>query len=117
MMQNITEKLNGLNALVLSGKLLEAFDQYYHDDVVMQENNLPPTIGKDANREREIEFLSKVTDFRNAEVSHVAIGNNVSYVTWTYDYTHADWGIRNYTQVSVQHWKDGKVIREQFYYN
>ncbi len=116
-MQNITENLNNLNALVLSGKMLDAFEQYYHDDVVMQENNAEPTVGKEKNRERETEFLSKITEFRGASVSHIAVGDNVSYATWQYDYTHADWGERNYTQVSVQHWKDGKIIREQFLYN
>jgi ketosteroid isomerase-like protein len=115
-MQNILDQLNHLNELVLSGRVLEAFDQYYHDDVTMQENDQPPTVGKAGNREREIEFLSKVTDFRHASVSHVAVGDHVSYVTWQYDYTHADWGVRNYTQISVQHWKDGKIIREQFFY-
>jgi hypothetical protein len=115
-MHNISENLNNLNALVLSGRMLEAFEQYYHEDVVMQENNADPTEGKQNNREREIEFLSKITEFRNAAVTHVAVGDNVSYAHWTYDYTHADWGVRNYTQVSVQHWKDGKIIREQFLY-
>jgi hypothetical protein len=37
-------------------------------------------------------------------------------VIWKYDYTHKEWGTRDYTQVSVQHWKDGKIIHEQFIY-
>ena len=56
-------------------------------------------------------------EFRNASVLGVAVGDNISYVTWHYDYTHREWGVRNYTQVSVQHWKDGRIIREQFIYS
>jgi len=37
-------------------------------------------------------------------------------VEWHFDYTHKDWGIRNYTQVAVQDWKDGKIVKEKFYY-
>ena len=44
-MQKIQQKLDDLNALVLDGKLLEAFERYYHPEVVMQENEEAPTIG------------------------------------------------------------------------
>ncbi len=115
-MNNLTEKLNDLNQLVLDGKLLEAFDKYYHDDVRMQENSMPPTIGKNANAEREKQFLNDIVEFRNAAVLNMAVSDNVSFVEWKYDYTHKDWGVRNYTQVSKQQWKDGKIIHEQFFY-
>ena len=41
-----------LNQMILSGKALEAFEKFYADDLVMQENDQPPRIGKAANRER-----------------------------------------------------------------
>jgi hypothetical protein len=113
----IQQSLHELNQLVVSGELLGAFEKYYHDDVAMQENNQPPTITKDANRQRELEFLRNIREFRKAEVQAVAIGKDISTVIWTYDYTHEELGVRNYTQVSIQHWKDGKIIKEQFVYN
>jgi hypothetical protein len=112
----IENSLQDLNNLVLSGKLLEAFDKYYHDDVTMQENDLPPTISKDVNRLREIEFLNKVTAFRKAEVKGLGVGDNISFVIWNYDYTHSEWGNRNYSQVAIQEWKEGKIVREKFVY-
>jgi septation ring formation regulator EzrA len=112
----IEQALTDLNSLVLQGKTMEAFEKYYHHDVSMQENAMPPTVSKVANRQREAEFLNSITDFRKAEVKGVAVGDGISYVTWDYDYTHKDWGVRNYSQISVQHWKDGKIIREQFIY-
>lgn len=115
-MNTISEKLNHLNQLVLDGKMMDAFELYYHDDVVMQENAMPPSAGKELNRERELQFLNNVTEFRGARVLDTAVGENVSFVTWHYDYTHKEWGVRNYKQVSVQHWKDGKIINEQFFY-
>src|SRR5688572_22100238 len=115
-MTALMEQIAELNQLVLSGKAMEAFEKFYHDDVVMQENENLPTIGKAANRNREIEFFKNVSEFRQADVKGVAIGDNLSIVIWQYDYTHKDWGVRKYGQVSVQHWKDGKIIREQFFY-
>jgi len=49
-----------LNNMVLSGKALEAFEQFYADDVVMQENNDEPRIGKETNRKFEQEFFSSL---------------------------------------------------------
>jgi hypothetical protein len=112
----IEAALNELNSLVLAGKLMDAFEKYYHNDVQMQKNDLPPTVSKEANRQREQEFLRNVTDFRKAEVKGVAVSGNVAYVIWHYDYTHKEWGVRNYSQVNVQEWKDGKIIKEKFIY-
>ena len=113
----VEQSLEDLNGLVVEGKLLDAFGKYYHDDGTMQENNLPATYTKDANRKRDLEFLDNVTEFRRAEMKGMAIGDNISFVVWKYDYTHKEWGVRDYTQVSVQHWKDGKIIHEQFIYS
>jgi len=33
----------------------------------MQENENIPTIGKEANRKREVEFFSSITEFRSAK--------------------------------------------------
>ena len=112
----IEKAVQEINSLVIEGKLLEAFDKFYHEDVSMQENFLPPTKSKSVNRKREVEFLNNIVEFREAKVNGVGIGDGISYVTWSYDYTHKEWGVKNYTQVSIQHWQDGKIIREQFIY-
>jgi hypothetical protein len=115
-MNTIEKNIQELNDLVLQGKMLDAFEKFYHEDVQMQENENLPVIGKSANRKREIEFLSNIDEFRGASVQEIGAGNDVSFVIWSYDYTHKQWGVRKYTQVSVQHWKDGQIIKEQFFY-
>jgi ketosteroid isomerase-like protein len=45
-----------LIAKVVSGKLLEVFDRYYADDVIMHDNEQPPRIGKAACRVVSLEF-------------------------------------------------------------
>ena len=115
-MTTLFQRITDLNDLVLQGKALEAFDAYYDDNVIMQENENLPTIGKNANRKREEEFFSSIVEFRGAKPLKVTVGENTTMVQWHYDYTHKDWGVRNYTQVSVQEWKEGKIVREQFFY-
>jgi hypothetical protein len=115
-MSSLLEKITDLNDLVLQGKALEAFEKYYHEEVVMQENGNLPTIGKEANRKREEEFFSSILELRGAHPLKVTVGEGITMVQWHYDYTHKDWGVKNYTQVSVQEWQDGKIIKEQFFY-
>jgi hypothetical protein len=115
--EQIENSLKDLNSLVVDGKLLDAFEKYYHEDVAMQENENAPLVGKQVNRQREIEFISNIAEFRGASVKGLAVGDQISFVIWTYDYTHKEWGVRNYTQISVQHWHEGKIIKEQFIYS
>ena len=115
-MTALLEKIDDLNDLVLQGRALEAFEKYYDDNVIMQENESTPTIGKSANRSREIEFFSSITELRAMKPLKVTVGENITMVQWFYDYTHKNWGVRNYSQVSVQEWKNGKIIKEQFFY-
>jgi hypothetical protein len=37
-------------------------------------------------------------------------------VEWHFDYTHKELGVKNFTQVAIQEWKNGKINREKFYY-
>ncbi len=113
---DLLSSINDLNKMVLEGKAMEAFEKYYAENCSMQENNQEPTVGKMANRKREEEFFSKITEFRGAKVLNVVAGDDVTMVEWNFDYTHADWGDRNYNQVAVQTWKNGQIVNEKYYY-
>lgn len=116
-MSNLLEKITALNELVIQGKALEAFDKYYGESVVMQENEIEPTVGKIANRKREVEFFDNIIEFKSAEALKVTVGENTTMVEWHYNYNHKEWGIRDYYQISVQEWRNGQIILEKFYYN
>lgn len=116
-MSTLLENISQVNDLILQGKALEAFDKYYHEDVVMQENETPEIKGKKANRKREEEFFNSITEFRGAKVLRVAIGeDNTTMVEWHMDYTHKEWGVKDVKQVAIQQWQDGLIINEKFYY-
>jgi len=54
----LRDKVDALNAMILQGQILDAFEKFYAEDVVMQDNTKPPRIGKDANREHEKMFVA-----------------------------------------------------------
>jgi hypothetical protein len=115
---SLKENVTALNNMILEGKILDAFEQFYADNVTMQENENPATIGKAACKVNEDAFVNGITAFRNATVKNVLVSDNLTATEWQFDFTHKDWGVRNYTQLSVQRWNDeGKIINEHFYYN
>ncbi|MFN3667103.1 MAG: SnoaL-like domain-containing protein [Sediminibacterium sp.] len=114
---NLKEKIEDINSMILTGNQMDAFDKYYHEEVVMQENSNPPTIGKAANREREIQNMQKVVAFHGAQVKAVAVGDNVTMVEWEMEVTYEGAPRMKICQVAVQRWKDGQIINERFYYS
>ena len=116
-MTDLKKNVNELNQMILNGKILDAFDKFYADDVVMQDNNLPVRTGKPENRKYEEAFVNGLTEFRGAKVLNTVISDDIAATEWWMDYTHKDYGERNYKQLAVQRWKDGKIVEEKFYYN
>ena len=114
---NIKEKIEDLIKLMLSGKQMDAFEKYYHEDVVMQENSNPPMVGKSANSEREIQGMQMIETFHGAQVHAVTVGDNVTMVEWEMDITYKGAPRMKMCQVAVQRWADGQIINERFYYS
>lgn len=106
-----------LVALVQQGEILEAFDRFYADDVVMQENRKAPTAGKAANRVREEQFVAYVKEVHTNVATAVAVEGEHAFITWTLDFTGVDGTRLHYEQVAHQVWRDGKIVAERFYYD
>lgn len=106
-----------LNELILGGKALDGFERFYADDCVMQENSDAPTVGKDANREREIAFFDSLAEFHGAEVRSTGVGDGVTFSEWLFDVTFKDGPRKKLEQTAVRRWRDGKIVNERFYYN
>lgn len=114
---NTQELDNALNQQVLSGDIMGAFDKYYADDVVMQENSADPFIGKAVNRERELQFVNSIAEFHGAAVLSSAATGNTSFSEWEMDVTFKGGARYKLAQVAVRTWKDGLIVKERFYYN
>jgi hypothetical protein len=115
-MEQIEKNIQELISLVESGKSLEAFDKFYHDSVVMQENDAEPRIGKETNRKFEEWFLENIKTVRVYRSKGYLIGSNVSAISWEVDIDHNEWGTVTMTEINLQEWKDGKIIKETFNY-
>jgi hypothetical protein len=100
---------------IRKGEILETFDRWYADDVVMSENGADERVGKASNRAYEEAFVKSVT-FHGASVGEVLVDGDRAAVEWTFDLTPEGGSRVQQRQVALQVWRDGKVVRETFYH-
>jgi hypothetical protein len=118
-MATYLERATDLYNKINSGQLMDAFEQYYHNDVVMQEPGEEARHGKDKNRQYEVDFLSSVKEWHGGGVT--AIASNETDGTTTVE-SWADVTFQNdqrvkLQQVAVQKWQGDQIVNERFYYN
>ena len=104
-----------INKLLEQGMAMDAFEKYYAETVVMQENETEPRRGKDLNREQCAGFVQMFPDLK-LEVLSTAYGNHVSIQEVLFDYTNQSGERIRYPEVAVRHWENGQVVKEKFYY-
>jgi hypothetical protein len=116
-MSDLNARDQELNEMILQGKILEAFDEFYADDIVMEEDDKTRD-GFEANREYEEQFVNSLEAFHDAEIRSRAVDeeNNVTLSEWYNDMTLEGVGRVQQEQVSVRTWNDeGKITNEKFY--
>jgi ketosteroid isomerase-like protein len=113
------DKARDLYNMVGQGKILDAFEKYYHTDVVMVEASGETRKGKDENRKFQKEFMDRIKDVNGAGVSAITSDEKAGTTmveSWM-DVTMKDGKRDKMEEVAVQKWKDDKVVWERFYYN
>lgn len=114
------EKAADLYNLLNSGQLMDAFEKYYAENVVMIEATGEERVGKEINRQAELDFLNKVQEFHGSGVTHIA-SNEEAKCTMVEAWMEVTFkgapGPIKMEQVTVQQWEGDQIIKERFYYN
>lgn len=113
----LRHRVDTLNTMIQQGRIMDAMNEFYADDVVMSENDAEATVGLEANLVREQDFVHN-TQWHGVELMDVVVDDDTAMVRWWVDFTNASYGQRlSFTQVAFQKWRDGKIVEERFYYS
>jgi len=117
-MMTYQERITDIYTQLQQGKLLEAFDHYYAEEVVMTEPRGTRN-GKAANRAYEEQFLDSVEAFNGLEIKNVGSNeaNETSFIEVAMDVTFKGGQRVVMEQVAVQQWKGDHIVHERFYYD
>ena len=110
-----TAAVQDILSRIVAGDLLGAFEDHYHDDVVMHDPHAGTVTGKAANREREQAFVDMIASVEAFETGPILAGGDQTAYTNHFAFTAKNGDKFDINQVAVQTWADGKIIEERFY--
>lgn len=108
-----------LQQMAGSGQLLEAFDKFYADNVVMVEATGEVREGKETSRKFEEEWLSGLKEVHAGGIGAMTANEETGHTcteSWI-DCTFQDGNRMKLEEVSVKKWENGQIVHERFYYN
>ncbi len=115
---NYKEKITDLYKIMMEGRMLDAFDKYYGENVIMEEVGEDQKIGKALNREREEKFMAGIEAFHGMGVDAITSDEaaKVTMVENWMDVTLVGIGRIMMRQVAVQYWDGDYIVHEKFYH-
>lgn len=111
----IKESVEEIVALALSGKGAEAWEKFYHESVEKIDLDGVSIKGKPNVLAANHSLLGSITQVRTYEHAGSLVKGNRSFIVWNVDFDVKDVGTIKVTEVCIQDWQDGKIIRERFF--
>ncbi len=115
-MNTLLQNVGDLNDMLLQGQDLEALERFYDEEVEVQENDRKPLKGKERAIQAKKDFLSRVSEVRSVKPLKVAVGEKTTMVEWHLCYRLQEGREKKFTQVAVQEWEAGRIVKEKFYF-
>lgn len=112
-------KVKDIQTKIFTGKLMEAFEIYYHEDVVMIEGSGVVRTGKSVNRDAEEKFLASVEEWHGGGTLAITSDeeNGITMVESWIDITFTGGTRVKMEQIARQKWQGEQIVEERFYYN
>lgn len=112
------ERAQDIYNMLGQGQLLDAFDKYYAENIVMKEPRGNKE-GKANCRAAEVAFLDSIQEFHGMEVRNLGSDEEsaTTFIESTMDVTFKNGYRANMHQVSVQKWEGDQIVHEQFFYD
>ncbi len=111
------EKAQDIYNMLGQGQLLEAFDKYYADNVIMTEPR-GTRESKAVCRDYEVQFLNSIQEFHDLQVTGIGSdeAKGTTFVESMMEVTFKDGNRLKMEQVAVQKWEGDQIVHERFYY-
>ncbi|GAB2591838.1 hypothetical protein [Spirosoma areae] len=112
--QTIAQSLTELVDLVAQGKPMDAFDKFYHPNLEKTDLDGVTVLGLAQNYQQGLSLLHSITTVRDFSHKGTVIVGDRSFLIWHIDFDSTTSGTVNVTEVAIQDWQDGRIIRERF---
>jgi len=113
--QQIQQSVEELVSLALANKGAEAWEKFYHQEIEKIDLDGVSIKGKQKVLEANHTLLGSITEVRTYALAGTIVKGNRSFIIWDVDFDVKDVGAVKATEVCIQDWQDGKIIRERFF--
>ncbi len=112
------DMVNDLYALMAQGNTTQAFEKYYHENVVVIEPTGERREGKGAQRQAIADWFADLEEVHGGGVEAATSDEEagVTIVLSTTDMTSKTMGRMTLREVAVQRWEGDQIIEEEFFY-
>ncbi len=101
--------------LALSGKGAEVWEKFYHEEIEKVDLDGVSIKGKTEVVQANHALSNNITEVRTYAHSGTIIKGSRSFIVWDVDFDVEGSGTIKATEVCIQDWQDGKIIRERFF--
>lgn len=107
-------QLKKLDKLISRGEIMNAFEKYFHDDVVTHSNAGDRSDGKVQKRDFLRGFFGNMNDTRQIKLHGNIVDGEITHSSFTFEFTNQQGEHLVWNEVIQRRWKDNLVIEEYY---
>ncbi len=111
----LKEKVENMDRLVLTGKFVEAVEQFFHPDAIVHSAHADRKSGKETKIESLKTFFNGIRQINHIKLHSYAVGDDVTMSEFTFDFTSVYGSPVTWHEVIRRRWKDGLVYDEKYF--
>lgn len=115
MEQNVAQLIAEKVELMKQGKMVEATEQFFAEDAITDDFTGVATKTRQEMVDKMKSFLGSIQKVNEITFHNSATNGDVSFIEFTFDFDMADGSHIHWHEIIRSYWKDGKIIREQFF--
>ena len=95
----------------------EAIEEFYTPDASMQENQMPPRIGRDLLVAHERKVLARAKSVKSTCVRPVFVHDEHVVIRWIFEFVWLDGSASRIEELAYQRWEGERIAQETFFYD
>jgi len=111
------ETLQRFIARVEQNAHAEAIEEFYTPDASMQENQMPPRIGRDLLVAHERKVLARAKSVKSTCVRPVFVHDDHVVIRWIFEFVWLDGSASRIEELAYQRWEGERIAQETFFYD
>jgi hypothetical protein len=111
------ETLEQFIARVEQNAHAEAIEEFYAANASIQENRMPPRVGRDMLVEGERRTLSLARSVTSSCVRPIFVHGDRVVIRWIFRFEWLDGSVTDMEELAYQQWDGERIVKEQFFYD